>query len=369
MEPRDLPPGFNEVRADFPVLRHLAYLNAGSKGPISRTTFEAIATAERNELEYGRDAPTAWEQVIVLREDARAAIAMLIGADPTKVALTDSTSSGCNMVVAGLGLEPTDEIVTTDCEHPGLLISLRASGAKIRVAEIRDRAVDDLVGVVASQIGPHTKLIALSHVTWTTGQHLPIHEIKRQTDIPILVDGAQAAGAIPVEVSEIDFYALPGYKWLCGPDSVGALYIADPDIINVATPSYFSYDEVAPNAPWTLRQDSRRFDSGWLSVPSLVGMTTSVRSRPHWCFSGPASTVEYAREAILEAGLELRTTAGQSALVVFGCSEDDPMVSVHKAYAAGVVIRDVPGTPWLRASIGYWTTSQDIDRLLRALTE
>ena len=87
---------------------------------------------------------------------------------------------------------------------------------------------------------PRTKLLALSQVLWTTGRVLPVRELRETTGIPVLVDGAQSVGAIPVSAGGIDFLTISGQKWLCGPDSTGGLVVADPERLRVASPSYFA---------------------------------------------------------------------------------------------------------------------------------
>src|SRR5207302_2728987 len=150
------------------------------------------------------------------------------------LALTDSTTDGCNIAVAGLRLGDGDEVVTTDSEHPGLLLPLHVSGARVRVAEVAGRPTGEALERILSCVGPQTRLLALSHVIWTTGQVMPVHELKRETGLPILVDGAQAVGAIPADVGELDYYTVSCQKWLCGPEPTGGLYVRDPHRLRVA---------------------------------------------------------------------------------------------------------------------------------------
>src|SRR5215218_2566341 len=96
----------------------------------------------------------------------RTRIAELIGATPEQLALTSSTTDGCNIVLAGLGLGPDDEIVTTDAEHFGLAGPVFASGARVRVARVEGRPAADAVELIAAEVTPRTRLIALSHVLW-----------------------------------------------------------------------------------------------------------------------------------------------------------------------------------------------------------
>ena len=172
-------------------------------------------------------------RVMELREVVRARLASLVAADPLQVTLTASTTDGCNIVLAGLGLSPTDEIVTTSAEHFGMLGALSASGARVVVVEPEPDAV-------LAAVTTRTRLLALSQALWTTGRVLPVAELRAETRVPVLVDGAQSVGAIPVDAAGLDYLTISGQKWLCGPDSTGALVVADPDRIRVAAPSYFS---------------------------------------------------------------------------------------------------------------------------------
>ncbi len=125
---------FEEARAQFPVLERLAYLNAGTNGPLSRATADAMAAQGRIDLEQGRGGPAYFEAALALRDDVRAKLAAFVHVAPENLSLATSTTNGCNMVVAGLGLGPGEEVVTTDGEHFGLLGALAVSQVRLRVA-------------------------------------------------------------------------------------------------------------------------------------------------------------------------------------------------------------------------------------------
>ena len=153
---------------------------------------------------------------------------------PERIALTHSTSGGINLVLGGLAFGPGDEIVTTDNEHPGLLEPLaalaRRYGVVVRVAEALHGT--DPLDAIAAHIGPRTKVVALSHVLWANGRILPLREIAEAAHAagtPLVVDGAQGVGAIEVDPAAlgVDVYPRPGQKWLCGPNGVGFLWLAD----------------------------------------------------------------------------------------------------------------------------------------------
>src|SRR4051812_47273889 len=102
---------FEEARALFPVLDHVAYLNAGTFGPLARPTADVIAEQLRRDLEHGRSGKPYIDDVVAARAELRGLIAELVAAEPERVSLTNSTTDGCNIVLAGLGLRPQDEVV------------------------------------------------------------------------------------------------------------------------------------------------------------------------------------------------------------------------------------------------------------------
>ena len=122
---------FEEARALFPALERIAYLNAGSMGPLATPTFETMQAELRRQLEEGRGGLPFFERMVELRVGVREQLAGLLGVAPENLALTTSTTEACNIVLSGLDLGPQDEIVTSETEHFGLLGALQASGASI----------------------------------------------------------------------------------------------------------------------------------------------------------------------------------------------------------------------------------------------
>jgi L-cysteine/cystine lyase len=351
-----------DARAAFPVLERFAYLNAGTCGPLPTPVAQAVAERGRLDLELGRSGPPYIDWILEARERVRAKLAETIGVDPAKVALTRATTDGCNIVVAGLDLGPDDEVVTTDAEHFGLVGALGASAARVRVACVGARAGQEALEAILAEVGPKTRLIAVSHVLWTTGNMIQVRELKERTGLPVLVDGAQSVGAIPVEATPFDFYTVSCQKWLCGPDATGALYVAAPESLKVAFPSYFSQDGFEPDGRYTAKPGAARFDDGWLASGLLAGLEVMVDFHPEWRFERAAEMAALCRERLAER-VELVTQAGQATLVTWRAHGDPPEIAA-RAYARGVVIRDLPRTDLLRASCGYWTSEEDLDRLV-----
>ena len=347
---------FEDVRAAFPVLEQYAYLNAGTNGPLPRAAAEAMIAEQLVDLAEGRGGEPYFSRALAMRDEVRAKLAALLGVDAAQVALTRSTTDGCNIVLAGLGVGPDDEIVTSDVEHFGLIGPLHASGARIVTAP-EDAIVD--------AVTERTRLIAISHVSWVTGNSLDPARVKAETGLPILVDGAQSAGAIPVEVDAFDYYAVSCQKWLCGPDVTGALAVARPEELPVALPSYFAQTEHRPDGSYVVRDGAERFDSGWMGTPSLAGLSKALDVAPDWRFERVAEMSAKCRTA-LDERFDVVTKPTQAGLVTFRPTSD-PTELVATLRGAGVIVRELPGRNLIRVSCGYWTSDGDLERLLGGL--
>jgi L-cysteine/cystine lyase len=345
---------FEEARAQFPVLERVAYLNAGSAGPLPRAAVEAAQAQLERDLTAGRSGSAYMEQVFGLRESVRSGIASVLGTATELVALTDSTTRGCQIVVEGLELGPDDEIVTTDQEHFGLAGELHASGARVVVVPADEEAL-------LAAVTPRTRLIAVSHVLWTTGCRLDLARLRRPDGPPLLVDGAQSAGAIAVDLTGADFYTVSAQKWLCGPDPSGALFVRDPDRLRVAFPTLFGAKTHEDDGTYVPKDGARRFDTGWIGGPALVGLEAALAVHPDWRYDAAAKAAARCRE-LLEPLAEIVTPPEHSTLVSFR-PPGDPTELVAALAARGVVVRELPGRNLVRASCGWWTSDDDLRRL------
>jgi L-cysteine/cystine lyase len=348
----------DEARAQFPVLERYAYLNTGSSGPLPQAAVDAVRARLERDLAEGRSGKAFIEEILELRERIRGGIAAVLGTSAELVALADSTTRGCQIVVAGLGLGPDDEIVTTDEEHFGLLGQLHASGVRVVVEEADEDAL-------LAAVTPRTRLMAVSHVLWTTGRRLDLARLRQPGGPPLLVDGAQSAGAIPVDLAGADFYTVSAQKWLCGPDPSGALFVRDPEGLRVALPSMLSSQSHEPDGTFVPKDGARRFDSGWIGAPALAGLEAALGVHPDWRYEGAATAAARCRE-LLEPVVDVVTPAAESTLVSFR-PPGDPTELVAALAGHGVLVRKLPGRSLVRASCGWWTSEDDLQRLAEGL--
>jgi L-cysteine/cystine lyase len=351
------------LRAEFPVFERVAYLNAGTCGPLPEAARRAIdEVVDLAEVDGRRGA--YFDRFFALRDRQREAYAAVLGASPADVALTTSTSEGVGRVVAGLDLREGDEILTGDAEHPGLLGPLLAArdhrGAAVRTVPVAE---------LPEQVSERTKLIACSHVGWVHGDVAP----RVDAGIPVLLDGAQGAGAVPVDVGALGcaFYAASGQKWLCGPVGTGMLYVAPEHRDRVAPLglSYVGYaDASRPLDGGAVHEDARRFDSPALAPEAAAAALAAldVLGAFGWdaLYDRARSLAAQLARRLAEAGRRV-AARGETTLVAW--EDEDPEATATRLGAAGVVVRFVPRTPYLRASVGAWNDESDLDRLLAAL--
>ncbi len=350
------------LRAEFPVLERLAFLNAGTDGPVPAAAVRAARGALESQLASGRYSPH-FDARFTLQAELRELYARVVGCDVADLSLQTSTSEGLATVLAGLDLGPGDEIVTSDSEHPGLigpLFAARAQGATIRPVPLRD---------VADAVTAGTTLVACSHVSWVTGEFAPA--ALAELDVPVVLDGAQSAGAVPVDVRALGCaaYAAAGQKWLCGSDGTGLLYVAPGfrERVRAVGPSFINFEDSHAGFDATLHADARRYDTASLSREAAAFSLAATR-----VLDGAGFHAVHARATALAARLaELltergRTLAPRGATTLVTWEDADPQATRERLAAAGVVVRDLPGTGYLRASVGAWNDESDLERLLSA---
>jgi selenocysteine lyase/cysteine desulfurase len=353
------------LRAEFPVLAERAYLNAGTCGPLPRAALRAASALLERAAAEGRT--TAYfDAGDEARERQRASYAALLRARPADVALTTCTSEGIVRVLGGLDLRAGDEVLTAPDEHPGLLGPL--AGLRARTSATI-RAVP--FARLAEAVGPRTRLVACSHVSWVTGAVRP-DGLAGLADVPVLLDGAQGAGAVAVDVQALGcaFYAAAGQKWLCGPVGTGMLWVHPSwgerlpglglTFVNLEAPA-----RALDSPPWP---DARRHDA-----PAVAPEASAAAVAAHDVLAAAGWDAVHARASGLAAALARRlrdagrvvAPRGDTTLVAWETS--DPPAACARLADAGIVVRHLPGTPYLRASVGAWNDEADLERLLAAL--
>ncbi len=358
------PVTIDTLRELFPVCERLAYLNAGTDGPLPARAAQAGAGELRRAAERGRSREH-FERRSELSAALRGSYAKALGCDPADVALTTCTSEGLAIVLLGLDLRQGDEIVTSDEEHPGLLGTLGAL-RELRGVSIRQAPFDRVHEAVRSS----TRVVACSHVSFMTGRLAPAQ--LADVEVPVLLDGAQGVGAIACDLDELgcDAYAGAGQKWLCGPDGTGMLYVSKRLLPQLLLFRRGYGNLVDPDAGIDARphEDARRFDSPALSAETLASALAAIEPLEQ---AGWRAVHERARSLASQLAERLAsngravTPRGPTTLVSF--SSPDAPAERDRLSERGIVLRDIPGRPLLRASVGAWNDERDLERLHHAL--
>jgi L-cysteine/cystine lyase len=373
------------VRQAMPATTSCIYLNAGTFGPIPNCVVEAMQERMQEEWREGRLGAKGYARIEEIYAQARSRVAHLLNVDASEIALTDNTGEGMNIISYGVDWRSGDEVITTNHEHiSGLapLYQLRDRfGINIRIADLGPRAERSAIVAIEPLITPRTRLIAVSHVTWSTGAILDVQAIARMAhehNIPVLIDGAQSVGNITIDVNdlEVDFYAIPMQKWLCGPDGTGALYVSKASL-SVVAPTYVGYYSVSheDNAVWTLHPSAQRFESGGRQTAAIAGQAAALTWLEtvvgyEWLHARITTLNRYAYNALKDIpDLNILTpqpgTNGILSLTIAG--HDDSEVVQRLQTGHNIFTRNIPGSHALRISTGFYNTEEEIDTLAEAL--
>jgi L-cysteine/cystine lyase len=375
------------VRAALPALSAGIYLNTGSVGPLPAETAAAMAEMATWERDIGRAHPDAFDELLARMSEARAGVAAVLGTDVSAVALSHSTTDSMNAATLAVDWRGGGRVVTTRHEHLGGLGPLRAlrdrGMAEIQVVDAGADG-DDARTLAAfdAAIAPNTRLVSVSHVAWTTGAVLPvaaIADMAHARGAMVIVDGAQAAGAIPFRFDELgaDFYALPAQKWLLGPEGMGALAV-NPSLIERTVPAlggWFSFEPVAGDgeAPWW--RDARRFESSGYHRPSVVGMARSIGwlsmfvGLDYVLRRGPEMARAAAQRLAAIDGVRVLTPVDRMGTLVTFRIAGWPAEAALDELGARVfaIARTIPSLDALRLSVGFFTSEDELERLAGAV--
>ncbi len=272
------------VRAHFPLTRDRIYLNTAGLGASPHVSISAL----KNKIDALEEiSETGHEHELWLNIKNHAS--QILGCNPQEVAYTRNTTEGVNIVCNGLPLKRNDEVITSTHEHVGNIIAWlvrqKREGIRMKVFEPSTRSAQENIDRIESLITKKTRVLSLSHITTATGQVLPLKEIgelAKAHNLWYFVDGAQAAGMIPLNVHEIGChaYATSGHKWLVGPKGTGLLYVKEEmlDTIEAKWVGAYSnggnFDLITGEVH--LNPTAQRYEYGTVSVPLFVGLGAAM---------------------------------------------------------------------------------------------
>lgn len=218
------------IRGQFLIPDERIYLNNGTLGPSPRVVVDAV-TEHTRRVAQTYPPGVAWN-------DLKRSLSGLLGGDPEGFIFPRNTTEAMNFIANGVEVGYGDAVLSTDHEHigglePWKLVATRR-GARLDIVSLPStpRSADELVQSVWGGVTPETRVICVSHMTFTTGTVLPIPELASrcaEKGIVLAVDGAHPPGMLDVDLDVVggDMYASSPHKWLLAPQGTGLLYISD----------------------------------------------------------------------------------------------------------------------------------------------
>ena len=394
----------NKIRADFEILsesmngKPLVYLDSAATALKPKAVLDvmeqyntkASANVHRGVYKISNDATEMYE-------DARKTVAQFINAtSENEIVFTKGATSALNLVAMSYGLnnlKPGDEIITTELEHHSSFLPwqnvAKVTGAKLKFIPLTEEGRVTTEGFKAV-LTANTKVVALTHISNVMGFTSPIKEIcelAHQQNAVVVVDAAQSAPHIKIDVQELgcDFLALTGHK-LYGPTGIGVLY-GKFDLLNHMEPVEFGGEmiDIVEKEHSTFKDAPFRFEAGTPPIAGAIGLAAGIDylSNLGWdnIRQHELELRDYAIKNMSEIpGLKIFNQGADIGIMSFNLDMVHPhdMATVYDVN--GVCVRAghhcaQPLMKWLcqpatlRATFSIYNTKEDIDTLVRATIE
>jgi len=384
------------IQEQMPAIKSCHYLNTGTNGPLPKVAADMMKRVIDKELEEGRYLPFI-KELYADMDKTRATLADIVGASAEEIALTRSATEALNIVLWGVHWQPGDEIITTTVAHPAGLAPLSLVKQRyglvakyVEVAWGEEYKDEYVLADVERMITPRTRLLLVSHVSFSTGITFPLRELTElchRNNMYILVDGAQGVGALPVNMHElgVDFYAIAGRKWLCGPEGIGALYIAK-DRISEVDPTFISPSSIRDRHDLDIRSPyvipapfaARYHIATAMNSAILLGFQKSLEFLCElgidWITRRVPALAKYVRGLMADIPeIEFITPANKEAgFVHFHVNGWNPTDLCGILNERGFMIRPVPKQHLpapARISTGFYNTKEELDQFVEALVK
>ena len=382
------------ARRETPGCAEVVHLNnAGAALPPAAVTDAVVGHLRLEERIGGYEAAEAAASEV---DNAYAAIARLIGCAPGEVAVVENATRGWDMAFYAYDLRPGDRVLTVRTEYASNVIALlqvaRRTGAVVEVIETDAHGLPSL-DHLARELERGAALVAVTHVPTHSGLVNPAAEIgalARAAGVPYLLDACQSVGQMPVDVAAIgcDMLAATGRKFLRGPRGTGFLYVSE-RLVQRLEPPFLDLHAATWTAPdaYEIRPDARRFETWETNYAGKIGLGVAVDYALGWGLDAIEARVtalaEGLRDRLREVpGVSVRDEGTRRCGIVTFTVEGVPAAEVRRRLgAAGINTSVSPmeyarfdlaarGLPDLvRASVHYYNTEEELDRLAAVLRQ
>ena len=392
-----------KLRADFPALqlsvrgKPLVYLDNAATSQKPRAVLEALQRYyEEGNANVHRGVHYLSEHATAAYEGAREKARRFLNArEAREVIFVRGTTEGVNLVASSFGranLEPGDEVLVSAMEHHSNIVPWQLAceerGAKVMVIPMNRRG-ELLLDEYERLLGPRTRIVAVAHVSNSLGTITPIAEIVRLAHakgIPVLVDGAQAAPHLPIDVQALgcDFYTASGHK-MFGPTGIGLLYGRAERL--EALPPYQGGGDMIRSvtfAKTTFAPIPAKFEAGTPHIAGAIGLGAAIDYLAGLDRDALATHEQdllgYATDQLAALpGVRLIGTAAHKASVVsfvvegvhahdVGTIVDREGVAIRTGHHCTQPVMEFFGIPaTARASFAFYNTRADVDALVAAV--
>jgi selenocysteine lyase/cysteine desulfurase len=224
-----------------------------------------------------------------LWHDIKLKAGQILGCKPEEIAFTRNATEGIAIVCNGLPFKAGEEVITTTHEHVGNTLSWLArqkrDGIVMRTFEPSTKSAQENLDRIQKLLTKRTRAISIPHITTSTGQILPVKQIgewAKANKLWYFVDGAQAAGMLPLNMHEIGChaYAASGHKWLLGPKGTGLLYVREDALDQIVAKHLGGYSNTGEfdmvTGAFQFHPTAQRYEYGTVSTPLFAGLGTAI---------------------------------------------------------------------------------------------
>lgn len=363
------------IREQFPVTKRQLYLDSAHQTPLCSSVRNALLSFLSEGYETAGPKPI-WVRRV---EETRANVARFFNAAPTEIAFTKNTSEGLNIAANAVPLEPGDNVVLIEGDHPNnayAWLNLKRKGVEVRFVPLNDNEIAT-AKTFETYIDARTKVITLSHVTFHAGQVHDLASIGRlckDRGIYLVVDAMQSVGVIPLDVKALNISVLAAgtHKGLLVPQGLGVLYVAEgldalqPTYIAMSSMSNPPADYIARPDDMAVRQDALRFEFGNVNLPDLQALNAALDLIN-------SVGVSHIQKHVTGLGDLLLNRLDELGVSVVGPSERGQRNHIYVLalptqkwadYFARNDVRVSPERDGIRVSFAMFNTIEDVERLV-----
>ena len=382
------------LRSLIPSLKNKYYFNYGGQGPLPTPSLEEIMQSWKTIQELGPFTEKVWPYISKEIIYTKQILSIDLGVPVKNIALTENITTGMILPLSGMKFDSDDEIIISDCEHPGIVVAVREFCRKNKIGlkifpiqEIANLNDDTFIDAIKKTIDINTKALIISHILWNYGYEIPLKELSEELNTfnkenYLLVDGAQSFGHIKVSelVKYSDLYAITSHKWACGPEGLGAVYVSD-RFLKFSSPTIIGWKSLKREQgiyePYQdlFHEDARKFEIATTCIPLLAGLRKSIlllkndisedKKIQHIKKLSNNLTSELSQFNNVKLILKEELTNG---IVSFDIKNISNKMKILKALGKkDIWIRVVEDPKWFRVCIHQFTTQDEIDILIREI--